>query len=98
MQTTQQPISAELLFDFPGGERDERFPGVQLLTVDHGGQAKTTAERVDGGWRVSEWELTEELDGALSGMRCWYCSGFFTIFDDQLARLIEVSKDGSHEA
>ncbi len=88
------PIAAELLLDHPDGDRDERFPDVHLIDVEDGGEGKTTAQRVRGGWRIADWELTEELEGALAGARYWFCRSFHTVPDVHLQRLIEVARLG----
>lgn len=77
--TMPTPVAAELLLDHEGAEQDERHPDVHLLEVDEGGEAKTTAQRMPNGWRIAEWELTEELEGALGGARYWFCRSFFTV-------------------
>lgn len=92
--TMPTPIAAELLLDHPDGDRDERFDDVHLIDVDEDGAGKTTAQRVRGGWRIADWELTEELDGALGGSRYWFCRGFHTVADLHLQRLIEHARAG----
>lgn len=94
--TMPTPVAAELLHDTaPHAERDERFPGVHLIDVDEDGEGKTTAQRVPGGgWRISDWELTEELEGALGGSRYWFCRSFHTVPDVHLQRLIELARAG----
>lgn len=87
-QTTMPtPIAADLLIDPPHGDRDERFDGVHLLEVDADGEAKVTAERIEGGWKIAEWELTEDLDGVLGGTRYWFCRSWHTLPDAQLQAL-----------
>ena len=88
------PVKADLLLDAPGCDRDERYAGVHLLDVDEDGEAKTTAERVRGGWRIADWELTEELNGALAGTRYWFCRSFHTVPDLHLQRLIDHARAG----
>lgn len=86
------PIAAELLVDHEGADQDERGEGVYLIDVDEDGELKTTAQRVRGGWRISDWELTEELEGALGGARYWFCRSFFTVPDDQLRRILGITQ------
>ncbi len=92
--TMPTPVAAELLLDHEGADQDERGEGVHLIEVDEDGQAKTTAQRVRGGWRISDWELTEELEGALGGSRYWFCRSSHTVPDVHLQRLIELARAG----
>lgn len=89
--TMPTPVDAPLLIDDPEhGDRDERFDDVHLLEVDEDGEGKTTAQRVRGGWRIADWELTEELEGALAGARYWFCRSFHTVPDVHVVRLAEL--------
>lgn len=86
-----KPVDAPLLIDDPEhGDRDERCPGVHLLEVDADGEGKTTAERVDGGWKIADWELTDELDGALAGSRYWFCRCWHTVPDVHVDKLAAI--------
>lgn len=91
MTTTVTPVQADLLHDNPHhSERDERFAGVHLLDVDEDGEGKTTAERVPGGWQISEWELTDELTGPLAGARYWFARWSYQLPDKILAGCVNL--------
>jgi hypothetical protein len=86
-----KPVDAPLLIDDPEhGYRDERSPGVHLLEVYADGEGKTTAERVEGGWKIADWELTEELDGVLAGSRYWFCRSLHTVPDAHVDKLAAI--------
>lgn len=99
MNTTPmpKPLDAPLLIDDPEhGDRDERFDSVHLLEVDADGEAKTTAERVANGWKIADWELTEELDGALAGSRYWFCRSWHTVPAAHIDRLVALADPPPH--
>lgn len=70
-------------------ERDERFPGVFLLEVGEDGETKTTAERLPGGWKIADWELTEPMTPPLDG-QYWFARSFHTQPDDYILRLASL--------
>lgn len=95
-QQPHKPVDAPLLFDHDGSDdRDERFDDVHLLSVDDDGEAKITARHMRNGWRIADWELTEELEGALGGVRYWFCRSFFTIADADLNALAALAGDSN---
>lgn len=92
-ETMLRPIDAPLLWDGtdPEGpeERDERSPGVILLSVDDDGETKCTAERKGDGWLICEWMLsgsTHSID------RFWYVESSYTIPVSACERLADISR------
>lgn len=94
-ETMPRPIDAPLLWDGTEPdepvERDERSPGVILLSVDDDGEAKRTAERTGGGWLICEWLLSD--DNTLPGNdRYWYVESSYTIPVSACERLADISR------
>jgi hypothetical protein len=93
--TMPRPIDAPLLWDGtePGeeAERDERFPGVILLSVDDDGEAKRTAERNGDNWLICEWALTDDMAPPLNG-RMWYVDSACSIPVSVCERLADISR------
>ncbi len=96
-ETMPRPIDAPLLWDGtePGdqAERDERFSGVILLSVDDNGEAKQTAERKGDNWLICDWELTDDMTPPLDG-RLWFVRSSFTIPVSLCERLADISRVG----
>jgi hypothetical protein len=93
--TMPRPIDLPLLFDGVDDpthvERDERSPGVVLLSVGDDGETKMTAERRGDAWLVCDWELTDDLTPPLDG-RFWYVCSSFTIPVSLCERLADISR------
>lgn len=90
-ETMPRPIDAPLLWDGtdPEGpeERDERCPGVILLSVDDDGNAKATAERKGGNWLICEWVLVGSAHEPF-----WYVESSCTIPVSACERLADISR------
>ena len=91
-ETMPRPIDAPLLWDGTEPdepvERDERFPGVILLSVDDDGDAKRTAERKDDDWLICEWVLTDDMAPPMY----WYVESSYTIPVSACERLAYISR------
>lgn len=91
-ETMPRPIDAPLLWDGtdPEGpeERDERCPGVILLSVGDDGDGKTTAERKGGNWLICDWVLTDDMAPPMY----WYVESSYTIPVSACERLADISR------
>lgn len=87
-----RPIDAPLLWDGAEPdepvERDERSPGVVLLSVDDDGDAKRTAERKGDEWLICEWVLTDDMAPPMY----WYVESSYTIPVSACERLADISR------
>jgi hypothetical protein len=68
-----------------GHERDERFDGVFLICSSAEDGWKETAERVDRGWMITEWETF-----AIDGGEAWGVRSSYSVSDWLISTLASL--------